>query len=198
MAELPIRRKPDPIYPGQWLSPFNDEVLRTDRSLRFLGSVAITAPITYYLLQQTPTDDGGHGHGHGEEHEEGGEHEDGDSDDNTEGDAGESEESSSDEDQATPDTSEDEESNEESETVRRANSDVNFKGPTEGGPAADERSHIPDAKGGAKLGISSAYGQKQGEGEQTGDESEGENLDKVDRLSPQHEMRTMGCSQYIV
>ena len=46
------------------------------KSHRLIGSITVTVPTCYYLLQQTPTADhshGEHGHDHGEEHEKEGE-----------------------------------------------------------------------------------------------------------------------------
>ncbi|KAI9840395.1 MAG: hypothetical protein M1837_001653 [Sclerophora amabilis] len=72
--------------------------------------------------------------------------------------------------QNTPDTSDDESSE---GSTGSGVSGVRFKGATKGGPPADERLHIPDAKGDAKRRINSSYGNRQGVLDPSGEPDDG-------------------------
>jgi len=131
-------------------------------------SVAVTAPILYYLIQNAPDTSHGHddhGDAHGKEHEE--VHEEEESKD--EGSEEKSDDNSNDgEDKAEDKDSEksgDEESGDEDKGAETPDtSDDEGEGETkESSDAKNTRKSIPDAKGGSKARFESNKGIKQGE-----------------------------------
>ncbi|KAI9803212.1 MAG: hypothetical protein M1825_002003 [Sarcosagium campestre] len=141
-----------------------------------IGSLAVTVPVSAYLLSQTPAREHGHAH-HSEEHSEdkedgedgkadeqdgeGGDsnseekEEDSEGDNDSEDDNAEGDDSSE-EGQDTPDSSDSESEG------KQKTSGVNFKGHTKDGPPEHNVKRYPDAKGGNKKRLESTYGKQQG------------------------------------